>query len=134
MIVVDANILAYLWIAGPRTEMARRVLVKDEDWVAPRLWRSEMRSVAAGHMRAGDLTLEACLAILERAVAQMSGREYEVPGGAVMGLAARSRASAYDCEYVALALDLGVPVVSNDRMLRREFPDTVLGMEAFVER
>jgi len=85
-------------------------------------------------MRAGDLTLEACLAILERAGAQMSGREYEVPDSAVMDLAARSRASAYDCEYVALALDMGVPLVSNDRMLRRTFPDTVVGMEAFVAR
>lgn len=134
MIAVDANVIAYLWIRGPRTAAAERVLEKDADWIAPALWRSEIRSVAAGHLRAGDLTLDACLAIIGGAEAQMRGREFDVPTEAVMDLVARSQASAYDCEYVALAMDMGVRLVSNDLALGREFPGTVVGMKEFAGR
>lgn len=40
MIVVDSNILAYLYLPGDFTEQAERLLGENPDWVAPSLWRS----------------------------------------------------------------------------------------------
>jgi predicted nucleic acid-binding protein len=51
VIVVDANVIAYLVIPGKFTEVAERLLETDPQWVAPRLWRSEVRNVLATYVR-----------------------------------------------------------------------------------
>jgi predicted nucleic acid-binding protein len=48
--------------------------------------------------------------------------EYEVPSAQVMQLVDSSECSAYDCEFVALAQHLGVPLVTADKKILREFP------------
>lgn len=40
MIVVDTNIISYLFIKGERTESVKKVLQKDPDWISSILWRS----------------------------------------------------------------------------------------------
>ena len=51
MIVVDTNVIAYLFLPGEYTPLAERLLQKDPDWVAPVLWRSELRNVFALYVR-----------------------------------------------------------------------------------
>ncbi len=50
------------------------------------------------------------------------GGEHSVSDHVVFDLVARSRCSAYDCEYVALAQALGTILVTEDRALLRAFP------------
>jgi len=57
MIVVDSNILAYLWIPGEFSDLADEIYQKDSKWVAPFLWRSEFRNILAGYMRARGMDL-----------------------------------------------------------------------------
>ena len=54
MIVVDTNLIAYAVVPGARTEAALSVLGADPAWVAPALWRSELRNALATTMRAGS--------------------------------------------------------------------------------
>lgn len=56
MIVVDTNVLAYLYLPGEYTAVAEVLLERDPDWAAPVLWRSEFRIILAGHIRRGSLT------------------------------------------------------------------------------
>jgi len=106
MIVVDTNVIAYLYLAGGRSAQAEGVLKKDADWMAPSLWRSELRNVLALYLRKGHLALADAQAIMERAERFMEGGEYQVPSGSVLALAEASGCTAYDCEFVALAQDL----------------------------
>jgi len=50
----------------------------------------------------------------------------------VLGLAIRSRCSAYDCEFVALAQDLRVPFVTADRQVLVAFPSIAVSPTDFV--
>ncbi|NIS38209.1 VapC toxin family PIN domain ribonuclease, partial [Candidatus Saccharibacteria bacterium] len=86
MIVVDTNLIAYLWIAGEFTEQAEKVLQADAGWLAPLLWRSEFRNVLTGYYRRGKLSLTNILEIMENAEVQMREREFLVSSHSVMQL------------------------------------------------
>ncbi len=62
----------------------------------------------------------------------LKGREHLVPDRAVLELAAETRLSAYDCEFVALAQSLSVPLVTEYRAVLKAFPDRCLTMEAYL--
>jgi predicted nucleic acid-binding protein len=122
MIVVDTNVIAYLWLPGERTPAAERLLRTDPDWNAPLLWRSEFRSVLAGCLRRADLMLETALQIADGAEGQLRGREFSVPSAQVLARVQESDCSAYDCEFVVLAEELGVLLVTSDEKILRSFP------------
>jgi predicted nucleic acid-binding protein len=122
MIVVDTNVLAYLWLPGERTKAAERLLKKDPDWNAPLLWRSEFRNVLAGCLRRGGLSLETALQIADGAEGQMRGREFTVPSAQVLARVDESDCSAYECEFVVLADELGVSLITSADKLLKSFP------------
>jgi predicted nucleic acid-binding protein len=130
VIVVDADILAFLVIPGKHTEAARSLLAAGEECVAPVLWRSELRNVLVGYMRRGELLLGEAVALLREAKGAMSEREFEMDSPGIMDLASRSGCSAYDCEYVALAKQLGVKLVTMDREVLRAFPEVAVPLVA----
>lgn len=132
MIVADTNLLIYLYVQGQRTEESEAVLQQDALWAAPLLWRSEFRNVLIGLVRADALQLEKALAIIDEAERWLSGREYSVVSRQVLELASRSGCSAYDCEFVALAQDLEVPLVTNDRQILKAFPTVARSPAAFT--
>lgn len=133
MIVVDANVVVYLALDTPQAQTARQIRDADPNWHAPLLWRSEFRNATAQHMRIGALTLQDALDAIEFAERLLFDKEHEVNSARVMRLVANSQCSAYDCEYVALALRLGVPLVTADRRVLREFPDIAISPDAFIQ-
>lgn len=50
----------------------------------------------------------------------------------VLELASASRLSAYDCEFVAVAQDAGVPLVTADRRIVAAFPETAHLLSEFI--
>ena len=130
MIVVDTNILAYLYLPTDMTSSAESLLASDPQWVVPVLWRSEFRNILSGYMRRGSLSFDAVLALQAEAEALVAGAEYEVNSRAVLELVRDSDCSAYDCEVVALAKALGVKLVTADKKLLRAFRDVAVGLPA----
>ena len=133
MIVADTNLIVYLYVKGQRTKQAEAVLQKDPAWAAPLLWRSEFRSSLMGLVRRKDLDLDDVLEIVSEAEQWMMGREYTVVSTKVIQLAEKSGSSAYDCEFVSLAMDLEIPLVTSDRQILRAFPRVALSPEKFIK-
>lgn len=133
MIVADANLIAYLVLPGKRTEEAEAVLLRDSVWIVPTLWASELRSVVSQYVRSGDLTLPQGVAAMDRASELVEGREAPVSSRDVLELASSSRCSSYDCEYVALAIALGVLLVTADKAVLRAFPRIAVAPDIFTE-
>ena len=132
MIVANSNLLAYLMLGGPEAEDAERVFRRDPVWAVPVLWRSEFRSILAGYQRQRGQPVADAAAVNELAERLLAGREYSVRGDAVLQLVAESSCSAYDCEYVALARELQVPLVTWDRQVLRAFPAVAIAGPAFA--
>ena len=124
MIVVDTNVLAYLALPSPYTASAEQLLLQDPDWIAPVLWRSELRSVLAQAMRKKIISYETAVAMQAEMEDFMGGREYDVTSLDVLSLVSQSNCSAYDCEFVALAQACQCPLVTMDSKLQKAFPQT----------
>lgn len=62
----------------------------------------------------------------------MQGRSHEVDSAEVLKLAAQSGCSAYDCEFAALAQELGVPLLTSDRKLAAKFKPAAIHLRDFV--
>jgi predicted nucleic acid-binding protein len=103
-------------------------------WVALILWRSEFRNVLAAYLRRGALRLSDALEVMQEAETLFRDAEYSVESGQVLRLTAQSGCSAYDCELVALAQQLGVPLLTSDAEILKEFPQTAMSLEAFARK
>lgn len=132
MIVVDAHVLTYLWIPGDLTVAAEALLRKEPEWAAPIGWRGVFRNVLADCLRQRALTLQAALRAIEDAEQVLKGQEYNVPAERVMKLAEHSACSAADCEYVVLAQDLDVPLVTTDDRIAKAFPKVARHLKTFA--
>lgn len=130
MIVVDSNVLAYLYLPSVYTDAAEALVESDPNWVAPVLWRSEFRNILAGYLRRGSLTFQQAHEIQREAEDMMRGAEYEVDSLAVLELVRDSECSAYDCEFVVLAQKLGTKLVTMDGKLLRSFPGVAVALSA----
>ena len=132
MIVVDSNVIAYCWIHGDRTALAHELRRNDPEWHAPVLWRSELRNILTGYRRDGSLTGEEARRIMAAAGFGLAGREHHLPSDRVFDVAERSRLSAYDGEFVALAEILGVRLVTEDRAILSAFPERAISLGQFT--
>jgi predicted nucleic acid-binding protein len=130
VIVVDTNILAYLYLPGDRTAAAEALLEQDPEWAAPTLWRSEFRNILAGYMRRKAVTFDQACSLQREAESLLAGAEFEVDSSAVLELVRDSDCSAYDCEFIALAIKLNTKLVTVDKKLLLEFPTRAIALAA----
>ena len=130
MIVVDTNVLAYLYLPGAHTAAAEALFEKDPEWAAPVLWRSEFRNILAGYMRRKTLTFDQAWELQSEAESLLLGSEFDVDSQAVLELVRDSNCSAYDCEFVALAMKLNTRFVTMDKKLLQAFPACALQLAA----
>jgi len=67
VIVVDTNIIGYLYLTSKWSGEVERALLKDPEWAAPLLWRSEFRNVLATYFHEGLIALEDARQFIEEA-------------------------------------------------------------------
>jgi len=132
MIVVDTNIISYLYISGDNSQQSEDLLSFNSSWVAPILWRSEFRSVLTQYLRKDLLKIDEILLIIQQAEKLLTGNEYEISSAHIMQLVVNSQCSAYDCEFVALAQYLDVPFITADKKILREFTNIAKSVNSYL--
>ncbi len=58
-------------------------------------------------------------------------KEYEVSSYDVLSLASESGCSAYDCEFIAVANELKVSLLTADKQLLQNFPEVTISLSDF---
>ena len=132
MIVVDTNIIIPLHITTESTSLVLELLKKDAFWCSTPLWRSEFLNVLTGFMRRKSITFDQARQIMDAALMTMAGTEIPVSPWHVLELTLVSKCSAYDCEFVAVAKELGVKLVTLDKQVLAQFPETAISPDKFV--
>jgi len=132
MLVVDTNIVAYLYLDPNYLALLESLLLRDQEWIAPSLWRSELRNVLMLYLRKGLLNIDKAVDIMAAAEGRLGGKEYQPASAHVLTIALNSGCSAYDCEYVALASELGTMLITFDRKLLTIFPNIAFTPATFL--
>jgi predicted nucleic acid-binding protein len=122
MIVVDTNIIAHFWLPSSQSDLCDQLFQKEPHWTAPVLWRSEFRNVVLLYLRKDLISLSQAMLITEKAETQMFEREFHVNSNRVLEIGERSSCSAYDCEFISLARDLDIQLVTLDKQILKDFP------------
>lgn len=130
MIVVDTNIVAYAFIEGPRTRLAREAFRRDPEWRLPELWRHEFLNILATFTRRGGASLEQVSVVWRQADAALALFQHPVDMTLALELAVSHAIGAYDAQFIALAQSLGVLCLTEDRELVRKFPRTAISLDA----
>lgn len=76
------------------------------------------------------LTFDQACNLQREAEDLLAGSEFEVDSAAVLGLVRDSDCSAYDCEFVALAIKLDAKLVTVDKKLLKAFPSRSVALVA----
>jgi len=132
MIVVDANLIGALFIQSDQSPLAIQIFEKDPDWYAPLLWQSEVRSIITSYFRHKLLTLDKAYQIMDEAHGLMMDYERFISSRLVLELVGISKCTSYDCEYVALAKETNLTLVTFDKQVVGAFPAIAVFPQDFV--
>jgi len=128
MIVADTNIISYLLLPTTYSNSVDSLYQLDSNWTAPILWRSEFRNVLALYLRKKIIGLDKALQLQDSAESIMTHNEFEISSSQVLSLVDKSNCSSYDCEFIALAHHLNIPLITQDKKILREFPSTAMSV------
>jgi predicted nucleic acid-binding protein len=133
MIVVDTNILAYLFIAGEKTALAQQLFQREPVWITPAIWPHEFLNVLASFVKFGGGTIEEARNIWQQSQRFMAGRVVETNLAQALELAVLHDLSTYDAQYVTLAQNKQCLLVTEDKKLTGKLPGTAVSMTDFLQ-
>ena len=98
----------------------------------PELWRHEFLNVLASYLRFDKVPVAALLSAWERARDLFGNSTCEVNMPNALRVAGEQNISAYDAQYVVLARNLGVPLITEDRKLLRAAPKEARSIKQYL--
>ena len=81
----------------------------------------------------GNITESDCLTLFERTVSLLQAGEHQPGLSEALVLALRAHITPYDAQFVVLARQLGIRLITSDRELLRKFPGLACSPRGFVE-
>ncbi|MBM4334144.1 MAG: type II toxin-antitoxin system VapC family toxin [Deltaproteobacteria bacterium] len=133
MIVVDSNIIAARNLTSVLSAKAEQVEQKDPGWIVPILWRYEFQNILATAIKSKQIRPEQALEVWEKVFSIISENEAEPSPAKVIALVTQHGITAYDGQFIALAMEMGIQCVTEDCELQGKFPNIAVSMEGFLK-
>ncbi len=133
MIVVDANILVYRIVEGEMTAAALRLQEKDPDWRTSPLWEYEFGNALVLMIHQKHITSKMAAHLFQTAKGVFSPGEIPSDPDLALQLSTEKKISYYDAHYLALAQMLDVPLVTEDKALRKASGKSALSIHDFLD-
>jgi predicted nucleic acid-binding protein len=130
MIVADVNLIVYLLTDTSQHSSAVELFRRDPGWRVPPLWRHEMLNVIATLTRQTVLEEQEAFTLWRNALDLFKPREELPDAERALSLSIHNKVSAYDAQYVALAEQLKIPLITEDKKLQKAFPSICQGLNA----
>ena len=130
--MLDTNIIAHFWLPSDHSRLCDQIFKHDPEWIAPLLWISEFRNVVSLYLRKQLIDMSKALQITEKAQTQMKDRQFHVHSAQIYEFVNKSDCSSYDCEFVSLADDLSIRLVTLDKQVLKAFPEITIHPNDFL--
>lgn len=132
MIVVDTMVISYLLIPNEKyNQSAVNLYEKDMNWITPSLWCYEFLSVLTLYQRKSIIDSSRCKILFKKALEIIETREL-INIDLVFGIIENSTLSAYDANFVALAKETNLPLITEDKKILGEFPTMAVSIEKYL--
>ena len=128
MIVVDVNIVVYLLTDCPQRGRAIKLFEEDPDWRMPDSWRHKFLNVVVTLTHNQVVTVDNALELWRNGLGLFGSLDHTPDQELAIKIAVEHGISGYDAQYVAMAAELGTQLFTEDRRLRRRFPDLCQGL------
>ncbi|WP_309384897.1 type II toxin-antitoxin system VapC family toxin [Cerasicoccus frondis] len=115
------------------SDLAQEAYARDPAWASAPIWRSEFRNIVVRYVREGRLAAKVAQEVLRAADDKMHPRQYNIDNESVLDLALQTGLSAYQCEYLALAHDLNLPLVTTQYELVKAAPQIAVMLQDYVD-
>ena len=122
MIIADSNLIVSCVIESEATSAALALRAADSDWRVPRLWRYEVMNIFSTLIKAGRLDREVAVGIYRQLLSVLRAGEQDPEPAEVLRLVEEHAITGYDAQFVALALELGGMLYTQDKEILRKFP------------
>jgi predicted nucleic acid-binding protein len=132
VIVADTNLVAYLLLKGDNSPAALRARAKDRNWAAPPLLCYELANIFGQSMRQNRLERDEATRMYRRAMSLVRIEAVQPDPLDIFKLVESSESSPYDLQFVWLAMELNVQLVTADRKLAEAFPDVAVLITEFA--
>ncbi len=128
MIVVDSSVISFLFLEGELTESVKELHRIDSEWITPPILNHEMLNILAVVGTADQAV--APMEEIWRDIRALLGSRQQVPDPLrSLHLAIELEISGYEAQYVALAQQLNMPLVTEEQRLLEQLPDLCLSIE-----
>ncbi len=133
--VVDTMVFAYALLGVTKhRDAAAAALERAGSIFVPDTFHSEIANVVAQWVRAEHLDLALGIGVLRDAAALITAvKPAEALSETALKLAVEHKHPAYDMMFVALAREIGAPLLSYDSKLKKLFPELVFTPDQFLE-
>lgn len=133
MIIVDTCIVFHLFNETFLTSIAQEALNKDPNWILPMLWREEYANVLAKLARKEHRDIDDVINHFNYTMEELKNCEVVIDTQKALKISIKYKISVYDAHFIALAIELGTILITEDKEIIKNCPNLAVNLHDFLK-